>query len=572
MATSVVFNGVTYSIPAAGEVGWASLSNFLIAVANNSGTTGKQIQTIRTALTTPVAVATTDYGIVTNLTTPGAVSVVLPSGVNGQLFAIYDGKGDAETNNVTITGTAQNIRGAASLVISANYGAVLLQFSTTENQWEVLSEINVVPVARGGTGAIDAAGARTNIGLGNVDNTSDATKNAAVATLTNKTLTAPVINSPTGLVKADVGLGNVDNTSDATKDAAVATLTNKTLTAPVINSPTGIVKADVGLGNVSNDAQLKIASNLSDLANASTARSNLGLGTMATQDANNVTITGGAISGVTGIITDALDQYSVGVGNSSNIRTPVNTNLLGDVLSWVGTSTFTSSAVNTGSDTIDFGSALPFGNGDSVYFTNSGGALPTGLSALTRYFVRDTSGTTYKVSATVGGTVVDLTAGGSGTNTVYYGAHAIKNTHYGMLRLDGIAGYGSTNNKIRRFSNTTETIGDGVFFTSASTAANGLSITMNVKGMVSFTFTDSFNVASTMGLSRNSNQLTTQVDTITAAHRLCAARAENAVPGTVSWTGIGNSGDVFRPHCNGDPAGTIATAGGITFTFLYPIV
>lgn len=35
--------------------------------------------------------------------------------------------------------------------------------------------------------------------------------------------------------------------------------------------------SQVGLGNVSNDAQLKIASNLSDLANASTARTNLGL-------------------------------------------------------------------------------------------------------------------------------------------------------------------------------------------------------------------------------------------------------------------------------------------------------
>jgi len=74
----------------------------------------------------------------------------------------------------------------------------------------------------------------------------------ASQTLTNKTLTAPVLNSPTGLVKADVGLSNVDNTSDATKNSATATLTNKTLTAPVINSPTGIVKADVGLGNVDN--------------------------------------------------------------------------------------------------------------------------------------------------------------------------------------------------------------------------------------------------------------------------------------------------------------------------------
>lgn len=50
-----------------------------------------------------------------------------------------------------------------------------------------------------------------------------------IQTLTNKTLTAPVINSPTGIVKGDVGLGNVDNTSDTTKNAATATLTNKTI-------------------------------------------------------------------------------------------------------------------------------------------------------------------------------------------------------------------------------------------------------------------------------------------------------------------------------------------------------
>ena len=47
---------------------------------------------------------------------------------------------------------------------------------------------------------------------------------AATQTLTNKTIT-----SPSGLVKGDVGLGNVDNTSDATKNSAAATLTNKTI-------------------------------------------------------------------------------------------------------------------------------------------------------------------------------------------------------------------------------------------------------------------------------------------------------------------------------------------------------
>lgn len=54
-------------------------------------------------------------------------------------------------------------------------------------------------------------------------------------TLTNKTLNSPAITTPTGIVKGDVGLGNVDNTSDATKNAASATLSNKTLASPVIS-------------------------------------------------------------------------------------------------------------------------------------------------------------------------------------------------------------------------------------------------------------------------------------------------------------------------------------------------
>lgn len=52
--------------------------------------------------------------------------------------------------------------------------------------------------------------------------------------------TAPVLSvaGKTGavsLVKSDVGLANVDNTSDATKNSATATLTNKTLQSPNID-------------------------------------------------------------------------------------------------------------------------------------------------------------------------------------------------------------------------------------------------------------------------------------------------------------------------------------------------
>jgi len=120
---------------------------------------------------------------------------------------------------------------------------------------------------------VSASTARTNLGLGNVDNTADNSKPVSTAqaaadaavqafsiqranhtgTQSAATLTGLAAVATSGL-KADVGLSNVDNTSDATKNAAVATLTNKTLTSPVINNPTGIVKGDVGLNLVDNTA------------------------------------------------------------------------------------------------------------------------------------------------------------------------------------------------------------------------------------------------------------------------------------------------------------------------------
>ena len=112
---------------------------------------------------------------------------------------------------------------------------------TANNTLTLANKTLTAPVINSPTGIV-----KGDVGLGNVDNTSDATKNAATATLTNKTLTSPVINTPTGIVKGDVGLGNVDNTSDATKDAATATLTNKTLTTPTINGVTGVVDINTG--------------------------------------------------------------------------------------------------------------------------------------------------------------------------------------------------------------------------------------------------------------------------------------------------------------------------------------
>jgi hypothetical protein len=56
--------------------------------------------------------------------------------------------------------------------------------------------------------------------------------------------TSPNITTPTGIVKGDVGLGNVDNTSDVTKNAAAVSLTNKTIDADA-NTITNIENADI---------------------------------------------------------------------------------------------------------------------------------------------------------------------------------------------------------------------------------------------------------------------------------------------------------------------------------------
>lgn len=55
--------------------------------------------------------------------------------------------------------------------------------------------------------------------------------------------------------------------------------------------------------------------------------------------------------------------------------------------------------------------------GDRVYFT--GGTMPTGLAASTRYFVRDSTANTFRLETTLGGGAINFTTDGSGTRTLF---------------------------------------------------------------------------------------------------------------------------------------------------------
>lgn len=107
---------------------------------------------------------------------------------------------------------------------------------------------------------------KAQVGLGNVDNTSDVNKPVSTAQQTALNLKANIA-SPTftgtvsGITATMVGLGNVNNTSDLNKPVSTATQTALNLKANLA-SPTftgtvsGITKTMVGLGNVDNTTDL----------------------------------------------------------------------------------------------------------------------------------------------------------------------------------------------------------------------------------------------------------------------------------------------------------------------------
>lgn len=216
MSTNVTWNGITYSIPAAGETGWASLSDFLIALGNGAAVSQEMVQTLNVQSGASYTLSsTTDWSVF--LTNAGARAITLPAGVSNQVFMIVDGS-DASTGNITITPNgAETIGSAATLVLSKSKAWVMIQYHTGSTDWKIIGQ---------------GADLGTLVTL------------AGSQTLTNKKLvdaSTEIVDSvdPTKVIKFDAGGTTGTSTTIATNQGANVTLTLPAITDVLVSRSSG---------------------------------------------------------------------------------------------------------------------------------------------------------------------------------------------------------------------------------------------------------------------------------------------------------------------------------------------
>ena len=200
--------------------------------------------------------------------------------------------------------------------------------------------------------------------------------------------------------------------------------------------------------------------------------------------------------------------------------------------------------VTAGTFSQTFDACATLGAGWMVYLINSG----TGVITLDPDGAELIDGASTKILPKDAVLMVQCT--GTALQTVTF-ASTMQDNHVTVTTGNG---YGSTNTKIRRFTTTLSSAGNALTY--ADSAANGGSITVNEAGLYEIFIQDAGLSATTIyffGASLNSNQLTTDIPDITAAHRIMFATVYNRAGGSTFANAASRImrlavGDVIRMH------------------------
>ena len=163
-----------------------------------------------------------------------------------------------------------------------------------------------------------------------ISNTADLVTVAGTQTLTNKTLTSPSITNPTGIVKVDIGLGNVDNTSDANKPVSTAQAAADTAVANAASSD-ATSKANAA----QSAAEATASADATSKANAAQSAAEATASADATSKANAAlssanTYTDGAVANLIDSAPGALDtlnELAAAIGDDANYASTITNSL-----------------------------------------------------------------------------------------------------------------------------------------------------------------------------------------------------------------------------------------------------